>query len=244
MITAVERRAARPAARCCGPRRARGRDTAGQRAPPGARRPPRPCPAVAPAGHGPGPAARALAVRAHVPARGAVRGPVVRAAGVGRTWWTRCSRHGTTTAVYFATVDVAATTALARTAADAGSGRSSAGWRWTIPTARPSGTATARRRRASRPARGRSTRSRPSTPAAGLVRPIITPRFTPACTDELLRGLGELAARRGVLVQTHCSESDWAHGYALERFGATDSRGAGRLRAAAARARSSPTRTT
>ena len=56
----------------------------------------------------------------------------------------------------------------------------------------------------------------------GLVRPIITPRFTPACTDDLLRGLGELAAATGVPVQTHCSESDWEHGHALERFGTTD----------------------
>jgi guanine deaminase len=31
-----------------------------------------------------------------------------------------------------------------------------------------------------------------------------------------------LAASTGALVQTHCSESDWAHGYALERWGTTD----------------------
>jgi guanine deaminase len=58
--------------------------------------------------------------------------------------------------------------------------------------------------------------------ADGLVAPIITPRFIPACTDELLRGLGELAASTGVLVQTHCSESDWEHGYVLNRFGKRD----------------------
>jgi guanine deaminase len=56
----------------------------------------------------------------------------------------------------------------------------------------------------------------------GLIQPIITPRFTPSCTDELLTGLGELAAATGVAVQTHASESDWAHGYALDRFGTTD----------------------
>jgi guanine deaminase len=55
------------------------------------------------------------------------------------------------------------------------------------------------------------------------VRPIITPRFTPACSDEALRGLGELAADTGVRVQTHCSESDWQHGYAIDRFGVSDS---------------------
>ena len=55
-----------------------------------------------------------------------------------------------------------------------------------------------------------------------LVRPAITPRFLPSCTDELLAGLGELAAATSALVQTHCSESDWAHQYGLERFGRTD----------------------
>jgi guanine deaminase len=57
---------------------------------------------------------------------------------------------------------------------------------------------------------------------SGLVRPIITPRFIPACTDAALEGLGELAEATGALVQTHCSESDWEHGYVLDRFGVTD----------------------
>jgi guanine deaminase len=57
---------------------------------------------------------------------------------------------------------------------------------------------------------------------AGLVRPIITPRFIPACSDALLAGLGELATATGELVQTHCSESDWEHQYVLDRFGMTD----------------------
>ena len=55
-----------------------------------------------------------------------------------------------------------------------------------------------------------------------LVQPIITPRFVPACTDATLTGLGELAEATGALVQTHCSESDWEHGYVLDRFGASD----------------------
>ena len=56
----------------------------------------------------------------------------------------------------------------------------------------------------------------------GLVLPVITPRFIPACTDEMLRGLGELAQRSGCHVQTHCSEGDWEHAYVLERCGKTD----------------------
>jgi guanine deaminase len=56
----------------------------------------------------------------------------------------------------------------------------------------------------------------------GLVKPVITPRFIPSCTDALLEGLGRVAAECGCHVQTHCSESDWQHGHVLARFGKTD----------------------
>lgn len=56
----------------------------------------------------------------------------------------------------------------------------------------------------------------------GRVLPVVTPRFIPSCTDAALEGLGRLAAECGCHVQTHCSESDWAHGYVLERHGVTD----------------------
>jgi guanine deaminase len=56
----------------------------------------------------------------------------------------------------------------------------------------------------------------------GLVRPVITPRFIPACTDALLEGLGALARETGCHVQTHCSESDWAHAHVRARCGCTD----------------------
>jgi guanine deaminase len=56
----------------------------------------------------------------------------------------------------------------------------------------------------------------------GLIRPVITPRFIPSCTDELLRRLGALAQETGCHVQTHCSESDWEHGFVLDRCGITD----------------------
>jgi guanine deaminase len=57
---------------------------------------------------------------------------------------------------------------------------------------------------------------------AGLIRPVITPRFIPSCSDDLLRRLGALAQETGCHVQTHCSESDWEHGYVRDRFGITD----------------------
>lgn len=40
-----------------------------------------------------------------------------------------------------------------------------------------------------------------------LVKPILTPRFTPSCTDELLGWLGRLAKERGLRVQSHLSEN-------------------------------------
>lgn len=56
----------------------------------------------------------------------------------------------------------------------------------------------------------------------GLVKPVITPRFIPSCSDKALQGLGDMAHRTGAHVQTHCSESDWEHGHVLARCGKTD----------------------
>ena len=47
----------------------------------------------------------------------------------------------------------------------------------------------------------------------GLVRPIITPRFVPSCSDKMLTALGEYARETGLPVQSHLSENrseiDW-----------------------------------
>ena len=56
------------------------------------------------------------------------------------------------------------------------------------------------------------------------VKPIVTPRFTPSCSDELMMKLGELADRKGLRVQSHLSENQdeirwvqelcsWSDGY-------------------------------
>lgn len=46
-----------------------------------------------------------------------------------------------------------------------------------------------------------------------LVKPILTPRFTPSCSDELMAFLGKLGLERGLPVQSHLSENraemDW-----------------------------------
>jgi len=54
------------------------------------------------------------------------------------------------------------------------------------------------------------------------VYPVVTPRFIPSCTDEALKGLGELAAKYDTHIQSHCSEGDWEHGYVKDRFNKND----------------------
>lgn len=131
-------------------------------------------------------------------------------------------RQGTTTAVYFSSIHEPATAALAETCLAYGQ-RSYIG---RVAMDHPEGTPDWCRDanatvgiEASR----RSIADIRSLPGNNsLVQPIVTPRFIPACTDELLEGLGRLAEAEGVLTQTHCSESDWEHGYVLERFGISD----------------------
>ena len=54
------------------------------------------------------------------------------------------------------------------------------------------------------------------------VTPVITPRFLPSCTDDVLAGLGKLASKYDLPIQSHCSESDWENGYALATHGKRD----------------------
>ena len=132
--------------------------------------------------------------------------------------------HGTTTTVYFSSVDEAATTLLAEQCVQSGQ-RAFVG---RVAMDHPEGTPQWYRDESAAAGVEASHRSIESIRAVGgaaaLVQPIVTPRFVPACTDELLGGLGELAARTGTLVQTHCSESDWEHQAVHERFGRSDAR--------------------
>lgn len=57
---------------------------------------------------------------------------------------------------------------------------------------------------------------------SSTVMPVITPRFVPSCTDEVLGGLGQLARQYDLPIQSHLSESDWEHHYAIKRFGIHD----------------------
>ena len=130
--------------------------------------------------------------------------------------------HGTTTAVYYSSIHREATIELARACATHGQ-RAFVG---RVAMDHPEGTPEWYRDVDAAAALADSEASleeiRSLFGPGGLVEPILTPRFAPACTDELLAGMGEMAASTGVRVQTHCSESDWEHGYAFERYGISD----------------------
>lgn len=49
-----------------------------------------------------------------------------------------------------------------------------------------------------------------------LVKPIITPRFVPTCTAELMQGLGALSRKYGVPVQSHLSENTGENAWVKE----------------------------
>jgi guanine deaminase len=130
--------------------------------------------------------------------------------------------NGTTTAVYFATLHLPATQALA----DICLRRSQRALIGRVAMDNPDQCPDFYRDRSAAHA-VRETREfisyvRALPGSEGLIYPAITPRFIPACTDELLAGLGTVARDSGCHVQTHCSESDWQHRYAQRRFGRTD----------------------
>ena len=49
-------------------------------------------------------------------------------------------------------------------------------------------------------------------------KPVLTPRFAPTCSGELLSGLGKLGAKYGVGIQTHLVESLWEAAEAKKHF--------------------------
>jgi guanine deaminase len=131
--------------------------------------------------------------------------------------------NGTTTALYFATVHVEASLALAGICLEKGQRALVGKVVMDDPEQCPpfyrdadAASAVADTRRFIEAVREMASGDRP------LVQPVITPRFIPSCTDAALQGLGDLADEFGCHVQTHCSESDWAKAFVEERFGRTD----------------------
>ena len=112
--------------------------------------------------------------------------------------------HGTTTAVYFGARDIGSTTLLAEVCAELGQ-RAFVG---RVAMDHPEGTPEYYRDASAAAGVADSKASIEAIRALGspLVHPVITPRFIPACTDELLAGLGALAADTGAIVQTGTRE--------------------------------------
>ena len=131
--------------------------------------------------------------------------------------------NGTTTALYFATIHQEATRALVDTCLEKGQRALIGKVAMDNPQECPD-----YYRDASTDAALEGTRALidyvrgHSDNSESRVLPVVTPRFIPSCTDATLEGLGAIARECGCHVQTHCSESDWAHGYVLARHGMTD----------------------
>lgn len=124
------------------------------------------------------------------------------AAAVYRAVVDRTLRCGTTTALYFATLDLEPTKVLANVADDLGQ-RALVG-KVSMDRNSPQSYC------ASTSDNVRDTEALIDyigSHCSDRIAPVVTPRFVPTCSPELLRSLGELALRRGCRVQTHVAES-------------------------------------
>ncbi|KFH44574.1 guanine deaminase-like protein [Hapsidospora chrysogenum ATCC 11550] len=119
----------------------------------------------------------------------------------------RTLRHGTTTAAYYATVDVAATNLLADLCLSLGQralvGRVCMDSEATCPSYYRDESAAESLERT----RQTIEHVRAIDPGFELVGPVLTPRFAPSCTGEAMRGLAEMQREMDLPVQTHISEN-------------------------------------
>lgn len=128
-----------------------------------------------------------------------------------RRVYTRCVRktlsHGTTTASYFATIDVPATNLLADLCISMGQrafvGRVCMDHKGLCPEYYRDESPD----EAMRATDESIAHIRKIDPEFSLVSPILTPRFAPGCTAETMTRLGKLAKETGLPVQTHVSEN-------------------------------------
>lgn len=115
--------------------------------------------------------------------------------------------HGTTTAAYYATVDVGSTNLLADLCLAAGQ-RALVGRVCMDSDLSPEYYRDESAEQAVADTLASIAHIDKIDPTGGLIRPVLTPRFAPSCTAELLAKLGQLAATRpDVPIQTHISEN-------------------------------------
>ncbi|KAI4131235.1 MAG: hypothetical protein LQ338_001328 [Usnochroma carphineum] len=117
-------------------------------------------------------------------------------------------RHGTTTAAYYATIHPSTTNLLADICLEKGQrafvGRVCMDHPDTCPSYYRDGSAEA----GMQATREVVEHLREKDPEGkGLVQPILTPRFAPSCSKEMLTALGKMAREQDLPVQTHISEN-------------------------------------
>ena len=117
----------------------------------------------------------------------------------------RTLSHGTTTAAYFATIDVAPTNLLADLCLEKGQ-RAFVG-RVCMDRMSPDYYRDESAQQSIQKTEECIHHVRSIDPKFALVSPIITPRFGPTCTSEVLMGLGKLQKETNLPVQTHLSEN-------------------------------------
>ncbi|KAI1099395.1 guanine deaminase [Jackrogersella minutella] len=126
-----------------------------------------------------------------------------------RRVYTRCVRqtlaHGTTTAAYYATIDVPSTNLLADLCLSMGQ-RAFVG-RVCMDHMAPAYYRDESAAQSLAAARASIEHIRGIDGGFELVSPILTPRFAPACTREAMAGLGALHRETGLPVQTHIAEN-------------------------------------
>ncbi|KAM0438811.1 hypothetical protein ACHAPT_001571 [Fusarium lateritium] len=129
-----------------------------------------------------------------------------------RRVYTACVRrtlsHGTTTAAYFATIDVAATNLLADICLDIGQRALVGRVCMDNPDTCPVNYRDESPQQSVERSRQTVQHVRDIDPEFKLVCPILTPRFAPTCSGEAMKGLAELQREMDLPVQTHVSENE------------------------------------
>lgn len=123
----------------------------------------------------------------------------------------RCVRktlsHGTTTATYFATIDVAATNLLVDLCYGLGQRALVGRVCMDEPSMCPAWYRDESAEQSIHRTKEVISHIHDVDPEVTLIRPVITPRFAPSCTVSAMKGLADLAASQDLPVQTHISEN-------------------------------------
>lgn len=117
----------------------------------------------------------------------------------------RTLSHGTTTASYYATISVPSTNLLADLCLEHGQ-RAFIG-RVCMDTLSPDYYRDVSVESSIEDTKATISHIAAIDPSHALITPIITPRFAPSCTSDLMHGLGKLQKETGLPVQTHISEN-------------------------------------